>query len=72
MEVERDDGITQAIRCVSAMTGQDHATRLSLWRAALRYAERDRVARSGGREARTGSRAHVCDGGSSDMRLGME
>lgn len=72
MEVERDDGLTQARRCLQAMAGQDEDTRFSLWAAAKKYAERDRNARSGGREARTGSRAHVCDGGSPDMRLGME
>lgn len=50
MEVERTDGITQAIRCIDAMDGQDDATRLSLWRAALRYNERDRMSRTQGRD----------------------
>ena len=38
----RDDGITQALRCYAAMDGQDFETRLSLWRAAGRYARREK------------------------------
>lgn len=41
---EQERGITQAIRCVEAMEGQDEVTRLSLWRAASKYAQRDRMA----------------------------
>lgn len=41
MEVDRTDGLTQALRCVAAMEGQDLRTRTSLWRAALRYRNRD-------------------------------
>lgn len=37
-----DDGRSQAIRCVDAMDGQDELTRASLWKAAVRYSQRDR------------------------------
>jgi hypothetical protein len=46
MTEERDDGLTQARRCVDAMAGQDEATRFSLWNAAKRFAARDRDAHS--------------------------
>lgn len=38
----KDTGLDQAIRCYRAMAGQDEATRRSLWRAALRYAQKAR------------------------------
>lgn len=50
MEVERDDGLTQARRCLQAMAGQDEITRFSLWAAAKKYAERDRMSRTQGRD----------------------
>jgi len=44
MEVERDDGWTQARRCLEAMgETEDVATRVSLWRAALKFANRDKA-----------------------------
>lgn len=42
--MEGRDGITQAMRCIRAMDGQDDETRKALWRAAIRYANRDREA----------------------------
>ena len=44
MEVDRD-GIECALRCYRAMDGADEETRRSLWRAAVRYAGRDRERR---------------------------
>lgn len=38
----QDSGIRQALRMVDAMDGQDVETREELWRAAKRYARRDR------------------------------
>jgi hypothetical protein len=46
MEAARDDGITQAMRCIRAMAGKDEATRHSLWRAAVKYMRRDREGRT--------------------------
>ncbi len=44
MEVERDTGLQQAFRMVSAMEGvTDRSTRVSMWRAALRYRARDKA-----------------------------
>lgn len=44
MEVERDAGLTQAFRMVAAMEGvKDAAARRSMWRAALKYRNRDKL-----------------------------
>lgn len=37
-----EDGLHLALRCLEAMEGQDTETKFSLWRAAVRYAARDR------------------------------
>jgi len=37
-----EDGLDLALRCLEAMEGQDTETKVSLWRAAVRYAARDR------------------------------
>jgi hypothetical protein len=50
MGEDRDDGLSQAARCLAAMDGQDEETRFSLWRAAAKYAARDRTSRTGGLE----------------------
>lgn len=39
---ERTDGLIAARRCLQAMAGRDLETRISLWRAAKRYAAKDR------------------------------
>ena len=41
-----DDGLIAAQHCLEAMDGQDLETRQALWRAACRYAEKGRDARS--------------------------
>jgi hypothetical protein len=42
---ERDDGLTQARRCLEAMAGQEEDVRASLWRCAVKFAARDRASR---------------------------
>lgn len=39
---ERKEGLITARRCLEAMAGRDVETRLSLWRAAKRYARKGR------------------------------
>jgi len=39
---DRTEGLIAARRCLQAMTGRDDETRLSLWRAAKRYAAKGR------------------------------
>ena len=55
MEDGRTSGRDQALRCVAAMEGQDELTKLSLWKAALRYRRRDTHERPGGLQAVGGS-----------------
>lgn len=54
MEAERtdtDSGVVCALRCVDAIgSTDDFETRLALWKAAKRYAARDRVERTAGLE----------------------
>jgi hypothetical protein len=51
MEVQQSDGIECAIRCLDALvTTEDFETRLALWKAAKRYANRDRLERTAGLE----------------------
>lgn len=50
MEDGRDTGLEQALRLVAAMEGEDTETRISLWRAAIRYRNRDRDEQPGGWE----------------------
>jgi hypothetical protein len=51
MEVQQSDGIECAIRCLDALvTTEDFETRLALWKAAKRYANRDRLERVSGLE----------------------
>lgn len=62
MEVGRDDGRVQMRRCLEAMTQTaDIETRRSLWRAAVRYSQRDRGERPAGPEKN--SRPLACAGG---------
>jgi len=75
MEVERDDGIMQALRCVAAMEGQDSETRLSLWKAAVKFHQRG-VTRPAGEKAErvfahNGWRGEVSTGGGA-QNLGVE
>ena len=59
----REDGLTQAFRHLEAMEGQDDATRLALWKAAKRYANRDKVADAADTERSVGrSRLGYCRG----------
>lgn len=54
-----DDGMISALRCVEALgQTEDFETRLALWKAAKRYAARDRLERAGG-EIKTGSLRHA-------------
>lgn len=47
MEVGEPNGFTQVFRCLQAMEGRDAETRASLWRAALKYARKARLERTG-------------------------
>lgn len=38
----RTDGLVAAFRCLQAMENADHETQVALWRAAKRYASRDK------------------------------
>ena len=61
MEVGGRTGLDQALALVEAMKGRDDATRVSLWRAALRYRTRDNATPQTG-DNRLGGRARALTG----------